>query len=966
MVSAVGSGTVDIENTLITKLENILLDLDSRDQTRTPVQLRLADLYSERARKLEQLVVCQSGCPQVRQDRERAIAIYEEAVKTIDVKSKRRVVAQMAYLFESLGKIEKATSFYKSLLNGVNDSKISYIANWGLANIAYDQQQYTRALRYLRVINKSSQKNKDTAEAMYKTAWSYYHTNKPSQAINSLERYLRDYSKVGEDGIGERDQVLYEQVINDLISFYAEENAGFAKVKTLLNYSPKSKQLQHLFKYASELLRLSHKTDAYLVFEFLNKQQLSKPQRVQTLGTLLVLSTDLNSKKPMYTKYLQKYMAVLRSLKEDSPELFKEEFANFREFIVAWHRKEKDVPSDDLFTAYKNFNRLESGDLKMVMWSVDIAKKKKQWATARNWLKVAVDQDTAKQATGKLDLEFLLLQYIEVAELSDDNAMLEDSLRLYLTKTVKGTKRNDSRYRLAYLKYEAKKYEEAALAFHELALSEGTVDMDIREKSINLALDSLALLKDNERLVSWSQKFMTISKSGAAHVKDVMNNASLNEVVALSKGGKHSKAVVVLSKIDSKDLNLNKKKIFHKNAVLLYEKQNNLTKAIFHAYQFVRLPLTKTESRWGFLKLSWFEELKLNFAKSHKHYLAYLKYKVPNKGDYYKLVALAGLAGRSVTSYYKMLFALEEDKSVKKELLSTLLETNSNWEELWKNRNLFSKSEFVRKNIELYSKRPNKLLAKRILKHFDPKGSVFLLHIQREKQIADLGVVVAKIKKFKLKSRNNRKTIKAINLQEKRIAAIEKMFIEANKQNDWLMQTKLASAAMQGYLVTASAMERMPIPRGLKKNEVREYRRLLKEKAKPYRAKADEYNNFRLKLADQADSYLYVHKKIFENDSNRFVKVYLAKILRNETKHLDKNQHANFVRLSKNAFTTRSVSKKQLAFKSRLKKNPLSEDLINELLDSSRQNMDSQWKNYLKARIENIKKYKREINHENV
>ena len=113
---------IETHSFLIDKLDAVIKATPKGDATRVPSLLRLADLYSERAR-LSLMKEIEGGCTVCKAgetDRAKAIAAYEVALDEskgqVRQETESRILFQLAYLYEIHGKDGKAEELYKRVL----------------------------------------------------------------------------------------------------------------------------------------------------------------------------------------------------------------------------------------------------------------------------------------------------------------------------------------------------------------------------------------------------------------------------------------------------------------------------------------------------------------------------------------------------------------------------------------------------------------------------------------------------------------------------------------------------------------------------------------------------------------------------------------------------------------------------------------------------------------------------------
>ncbi|MEO0336260.1 MAG: hypothetical protein AAF202_07690 [Pseudomonadota bacterium] len=367
---------------VIKKLEKVLKDSGKKVEYNVSLILRLADLYSERAR-LKSIKEgdqdCKDACLGSDKDRRKAIASYRSLLAHVDGEVGATIIMQTAHLHQVLGEVEEAKRLYQGVLKekSKRSSAIVGQAYAGLAGIQFMQNDFKSALKNY----DAALKQKDTKKKgflVYRKAWSMLNTGKTTAAIATLRGLLSNETLLDvTDGENfTTNKSFREDVSRDYASFLARKNLKQSDIDSLAELSPKSVFEQNLFYLGTEAERVGQHTAALMVWDrYLQNKDISHIQRLEIQTRTAKILFDLNRKN----QALVAYKKALGMWKKNgcSDEVDCEGIAlKLRNFPIVWNKLEKKKPSALVHAAYLAFVDTFPKDFEMMNWAAQISRKR--------------------------------------------------------------------------------------------------------------------------------------------------------------------------------------------------------------------------------------------------------------------------------------------------------------------------------------------------------------------------------------------------------------------------------------------------------------------------------------------------------------------------------------------------------------------------------------------------------------
>ncbi len=510
----------------------------------------------------------------------------------------------LAYNAHELGNAKEANRYYKVIADQYPQSQFSAEAFRNLAEQAFSERKYTRAIQYY---EKASQYKsvQSYPRTLYKLAWAYFKIRQYSKALDLMKQVVKLSREGQEQGqfVGLRDEAL-----NDLVAIYSEAGEYqqaqnyFSKItdgseiyiKTLsklsTHYSSQGKY-KHALSVNRELLNQYGSEKPELVAGLLTKNielykklsdsdgenkathelvqyfikhadDLSKEQEKiysQTKGYLYAIATDLHQRaqrskdKRSYSRSADYYEYYLQAFLA-KPSTDKEIHERSQ---VRVYRSDALLASERHTEALIELERvlIDEGNLKF---------RKEAGTTLLNLLIKKIDQKYT------LELEKKFIKISEIFEKIFPQDSLVPELRY-------------KKARLMVLKSGPSGLSDDALGALEELVDKYPQKLESVQAAKDLVSDALKK-KNNKRAAELSRKFLSSQPMNQKFFESVLNRTSFETVQEYEKEKEYEKAAQEYESLSmqSKDKEISFKAI--NNAAVNYEKVGNFFQA-FSLYE---------------------------------------------------------------------------------------------------------------------------------------------------------------------------------------------------------------------------------------------------------------------------------------------------------------------------------------------------------------------------------------------
>lgn len=856
-LSASGFAQDANQSLLISKLEKVSQTLADKDEAKVAVTLRLADLYSERARQ-DSMVELDKGCANVCKagevDRVKALRLYNEVLPRVPVVNRGKVIVQIGHLYQLSGQQDKAIQFYDKVLSdsGSQDAAadLKTEAHLSLAEIYFKKSNYKLASAHYQEILKPSVRSNSKGLAAYRNAWCMFNSGDYRAATQQIEAILNNPDLLSKSTAnGEKSQInvqFHEEVSKDYATFLTRGSVGAAELQKLYKLSPESSRVQNLQYLAFELDRVGKKSESLLAWKEAYASITKPDDKITALLAMAQIQLDQQDKKSALSSF-DLAMGLLKDIKQCEQSKGCDELRRrARFFVVSWNQIEKKQPSAELLTAYQTYFNIFSADVEMKSFAVQAAKDGKNYEMAWKLQQgLLADMPVPQTPKDKDLLEKNLILQLDLAETMGDQDKKNIAYDNYLKLSALQTKVYEVRYQKARQQYDKNEYAAAAVEFNQIALAPAA-DMKIRKQAADLALDSLGLLKDTTQIQAWSQVYM--KSLGAANQNDfskILQKSSLTKSAELAGQGPDV-AYAALIKVNVADLDNADKVKYYKNKMILAEKLKKYSEVIAAADALVQLPgATAEDKEFAWSRKAYLSEIRLDFGTALATTEKLTKTFTPEEKSL-KLAIFSELSGESPASseaYYKKYLQTAANQETKKLVAIELVKKAKNKEqEINKYMPLLSKDseQLASLMAEAYAQNPSPAILKNISQNAALKQTPAGKLVLRTAFLKELAALTAKIKSHQINTASEKTLVNSIKMRKSLLDQVEALAKTAIDRGDWSSQllslNLLSTECDRFYQDVVSA----PVPKGLSPEEEAQYLNLLSAQAMPYKNKAVE------------------------------------------------------------------------------------------------------------------------------
>jgi len=833
----------DLNDSLINKFELIYKNLAPGDPQRVAISLRLADLLSEKARRVGQLEFNQTGAfgKQSEELREKALKIYESTLPSLEGSQKSRVLLQMGYLSELVQDSKRAQKYFAEVSSTTSDLKLKGEAYLALADNLFRSKYYLEALD---AYNKSlSYPVERKGYAQFRKAWSHYHLGNVSQAVAELQTLIStpDFLRpVQSSSNADIDLDFLNEVAQDAATFLARRgNLTLKDLDSFYKSLTKVNAIEHIRHLGYESQRLGQMTDVLTVWNFIYSIAESPVTRAEAQSFLA----------EAYLATGQKELAV-KALKISLDEwsgvpggcldsICVEIQKKNRNLVVNWHKSEKISPTELLFQAYESYCGVHSSDLEMAEWKAQILNALGRHKEAyKEYFTLSLKQPDSE---GR---ERLLLLGLDLAERLSSAEIKQEARVAYLTHSILKKQKWPVTYQINKHFYDIKNFDEARSRIQQFAESPDA-PYDLRLLSAHLLLDILAEQQQDEEVINKASQYATMFQKNGSEFKKIQNKAALNYVQKLGLQKAEKALAIIEHSIFVDELDHADRVAYLKNQIVLQTHLKNLARA----RSFVRLlkatpNLTDDDKKWVNAKRLELAEAAFDFEDA----LVALKEMPSESVEYYLKLALFAEVTEKESSvpYLTKAFEKTSDVELKKVLFFDLLQ-KSDAPLAWVEKNVawlqsVDPDSVGRAFVIVYNKSRDLKSLNRALS-LTSENSAWLSLIWRYRFLSDFGKQAESLSSMVLNNKTEKSLQKSIKDRIAHLNAIEKIAVAAINKKDWASQVIVLSTLARENKRFFNELMSLPIPDGLTEVESNQYMSLLSKQAEPFQTKANQFSS---------------------------------------------------------------------------------------------------------------------------
>lgn len=970
VTAQVGKMDIHTHDIVITKLENVVKNLDKKISQKAPIILRLADLYSDRARLkfMQEMEKSCDACLGSKDDRKAAIDHYLSIIPYLDGDTQAQSLIQAAHLYKLIGNVNEAIKLYKS----VAESRKNYAAVMkgsaygGLGETYFQKGEFKQAKKYLqKALN--IPETPQPGYLQYRLAWCYLNEGKTRTAIRTMKDLLSQPELLKLQAVGpdaDRNS-FHEDVSRDFATFLAKTEVGQKEIDDLMRLSPDAVKRSNLFFLGEETDRLGQKRGSLLVWKnYVSQNQLTDQEQLEIQIRVAQLRYDLGHLRTASKEY-DKAISTWKTKGCRGSECDQLRI-RLRNFVTVWNKAKKKNPDSSLLSAYQSYLSVFSDDVEMMYWAADVARHIEKHSDAMELYyrsSILAAQQLKKDENNKAlrkTFEGSLLAQIEMAEATKNLDHRKRAYEHYLSLNPQGEKALEVKYQLAHLLYERGRHAEAAEAFTKVAFEKDEKQRPLRIKAADLALDSLALAKNDKAIEGLSEQFARTLPERKTEYLALQRKASLNLVAATLKDSKSSDSELKaaqnrLSAVNLKTATKEEKIAYYKNKMLLGEIHKDLNQVDSASKSLLRIKgLSDADERLALQYQLWVAEMRLEFAEAYR-----LSQKVDLKSlskdqKLLKQAIFAELAGKKSDHLYRAFIKATPSRREANIIRAKLIRDNRNmWPEILKElRKLDDTPDILAAlALEAYSKKNDQKSADKILKYKSiqkyPEGRA----LARASFLENFSEFERKIGKHRIRSRSDAQLQKTLKQRIDYLTEADSWANQAVKSTDWSLQLLTLNRVADENNRLYRDLLKLPIPRSLNRSQRAEYQKMLKAQAQPFKEKAEQVQNKIEELWSNTAAVARIENDINNSDPR------LARIFEKELKRVagaaSPSRRKQLLK-TLNAKNSRPSRKTILAARHKVSRDPFNRTLLEELRRLENQAGGETMVTYLDARLDSL------------
>lgn len=840
---------------VIQRLELGLDGMDKNEPERNGIVLRLAELYSDRAR-LKAMNEMESGCKNCKgalSDRKRAISLYEDGLKKADKADQGKLVLQIAHLYSLNDDDKKSETLYKQILNSKRGTYSSEVRAIALANAGekkFREGNFKGAMKDFEAARKEKLNLRALIE--FRISWCQLNLGQTDKAIRTLSALLQNPTLLATqttDGQNP-DQVFIQDLSHDLAIFLARTDVGVSQIELLKRLSPDPVRKSNLHTLADETDRLGKKQSSLVVWAaYVDEGSVTPQEKLEVQTRVAKIYYDINRQEMAANAY-EKALGFWQKFGCTDQKVCPDLKARLKKFVTAWNKGQKKKPTGNLFRVYQAYNTTFPNEADMVQWQAIVGRdlgKHKESAILFHQAALLAEAQLAKNPNDKEARQIFdasLLTEIEMAEKSKDLAARETAYNFYLSKNPQGSKAFEVRYQRAQVFYQSNRFQEAFSEFHYIASTPDKDHKALRIKAADLALDCLVAMKDDKSLQVRSLEYARFFPERKTEYLKISRKASMNLVAANVKNeknpdhGDYKASLAALAAVNMDGADDAEKIKFYKNKVTIAEKALDLGAVKDASARLLAVKTLKSDDReWTMAQQVWVAELELNFAEAYR-ISSQMKLADLSKADReLRLALLAELAGMNARKHHEAYVRLAPNARAANLVRVTMVRESSNqWRELEKQTSALAKTPdlLAGLTLEVFAAHPDQKKAQRMLKNTSIARYAAGQALQRHLELKNFYAFDQKIRKHRIYGYSDAAMQTTLKQRLKLIAENERLAQAAVRKHDWTMQVLTFSQLSRENYRLYHEINGLPVPRKLNAKQKAQYQALLKAKSQPY------------------------------------------------------------------------------------------------------------------------------------
>lgn len=851
-----GASGESTQNALIEKFTLVYLRLAPTDTAKVGVTLRLADLHAERARKASAEDLTKGD-----KDRSLALKYYAEAIKGTAPESQARIYIQMGHLHELNADAAEALKSYAQVSKLPASPEQLADAQLSTAEVYFKQRQYSQAKTHYLEVQKNP-KATSRGLAAYRAAWCDFDLGNTEVGIQGLEVILRTpellrRSSTAAAGV---DLQFQEEVSRDLATFMAKRRVRSEDLNKLFELSPAATRIANLMYLAGEAERLGQGSEALKLWQFVHSKQSEPRDRLESLIHIAGLQVAAGGGDEAVTSY-ENALQLWTTLGGCTDESCKELKTRLKNTVVDWNRLEKKAPSIQLVKAYQAYTQTFPEDTAMRMYLAQVARERKDYNLAYQTYSLVGRSQVSESDAG-------LIAAIETAELAADanktaagkaaadkasvapkevgsaSFQLKTAYENYLKLSVKKERVTEVRYQLAKWNYDHGDLMVGAKDLHDFALDAAVKDEKLKDQAANLALDALAIRKDDSLIRTWAEEFAVAQPKQAAEKRQVARKAVLNQAALLSEQKKYNEAWSLLEKETFPQAPQEERVLLLKNKLVLAEKLGLYPQARLLADELLAQPqITAEDAQYALARKAWLSELVLDFDGAFQATEKLKDSKQPTEQRLLKLAMYADLASKEPRPFYQQYLKLSKDNTSRVAIASQLVKSSPQpIKEIESLRPVLAENPEVLAQLylELFGQSHDVAILKRALSQPAVVKTKAGALLQRQDFLRQYAELKGKLAAQNVDASNMKKMAAGLKERVRTLETTEKLANQAIAAGDWTAEVATFTVLAQENERFYNEIMALPLPAGLSAAEEQEYLQALSQQASPHLTKAND------------------------------------------------------------------------------------------------------------------------------
>jgi hypothetical protein len=958
---------IDTHAILITKLEGALKDLPNASEERPAVMLRLADLRADRAR-LQALTKQEkncAACPDGKADRLRAIELYSSVAPQLDESARGPVYLQLAYLQTLSGQSKEAAAILnKALQIRGNSSEVTAKAHAALGEIEFRNAQFKSAEQHFRQALQASDLP-NPGFVTYRLSWSLYNQGKFPEANKTLVHLLEtpEYLTVRNQNGVVFDKSFHDDLTRDLVLFIARGPVGKKEIDLVLSLTPEALRRENLKALALELERLGNKNSSALAWAAYSVEgDNTKSDTLETTLRLAQLKWDLGQKKEALEAFANATAIWRKQGCSDSTCADLEK--RMKNFVTGWHKIEKSNPSRELLKAYDLLLITLPSSAEVAYQAATVAEISRDHAAASRLYALASRLGVEQRGSGKGNSELIensLMKQIESAEKSGIKSAQIDAYDNYLQLNKKGSKALLVRYQRAQVTQSMGQTESALTQFLQIATEKASDQRPLRLKAADLALDALALLKDDRRIFDWSEKLAARFPERKVEYLKIHRLAAIKLAAnSLNHAGVSSihlrEELARLKSVDFAQTSTADKITLLRNRIAIAERVQDLEEvqnAALSALSFKDLQPSDREFFLG--RLAWVAEVRLDFANALKWTQKMNNSQLTPEDRALRLAMLSELAGEDPTAHYKKALKLTKSPEKSIAIRASLVRLSENpWSEISRHLSVLKNSKGLLTELleASFARDPREQDLRRLAKAAGLEKIALIRTLDKQKFIKSWREQNSALNRAILFVQSDRMLQKSIEQRRQLIHNMEVLGQTALKLGDWSAQLLVVSSLADANKRFYDDLMALPAPKRLSAGDRSRYLALVRSQAEPIRRQALAADAKRSAFWDNTKALKDIESAIQSSQGR------IQSLLKEEARVLATVAPRSERRRLENAAETKDSnpsSKEWTAAKERLRGNPFSASELAEFKRLSQARGQATLVSFLDNRLAQIK-----------